>query len=75
MRIQIIGRYDNSDVFRNRHRKLALIEIDPDSEFDLKQGEFCMLVKEGLRPLANVPIDALVAELTQRSEGLKAFPS
>lgn len=73
MRIQIIGRYDNSDVFRNRHRKLALIEIDPDATEDVKQGEFCMLVREGIRPLANVPIDALVAELAQRSEGTKVF--
>lgn len=74
MKIQIIGRYDNSDVFRNRHRKLALIEIDPESSDDLKVGEVCMVVKQGVRPLSDIPLDALVDELAQRSEGLTRFP-
>lgn len=71
MKIQIIGRYDNSDVFR----KLALIEIDPESTDDLKVGEVCMVVKQGVRPLFDIPLEALVDELTHRSEGLTRFPA
>lgn len=75
MKVQIIGRYENGDIFRNRHRKLAMIEIDPESTDDLQVGEVCMVVKQGIRPLSDIPLDALVDELTHRSEGLTRFPS